>query len=758
MSATPLRSSSEDGWEHAFLELREENERLRRRLRELERQAGQALMRATRLAQVVTLLGRPEGVSGESLALAATDIASLFSADVCALLVGPDDDLALGCQWGVPAHALPERPVALPRALLAKLPDDRVLVSTGELPLPEWLAGCGLAHLAWTRLVGTKGVGIMVVGRRADEPFSREDEAELRAIAYRLATALENERLRAARERQLTRLRRLHALTCALSAAIDPEAVARSLARAAVDDLQASACAVYIARNGGLELVDARGIEAARMPQRLAAHDPAGALGRDVCVLELRDDERLFGVVAVKPAPQAGSELDLVVRSATDVGALALRRALLWERTKEQAKLDSLTGLPAHRAFHERFEELLVSAAGPVSLALIDIDNFKQVNDRFGHPVGDDALRALADVLRAGTRAHDEPFRIGGEEFAVLMPATDATDALRAATRLCEVVRAAPAPVPLTISVGVAQAGLHGSTRDELVAAADAALYRAKRAGKDRAVLATRGDDTASGDRSTQSLARHRLAVIEGGAARARERAEGASGPAGNQPVRPEPQPTGSVSLTPVPATDRVASTAGRPGLEVGGDPLAALLAALRRRDPTTALHDRLALRLVREIGEHAGVERHVVELAEAAATVHALGKLTWPERILRGQRPLSGAEYEVVRYHTLAGEALLRSIGRLDVARVVRQHHERFDGSGYPDGLAADEIPTAARLLHLADALAAMSLDRPYRRALDPAQVRDELQRGRGRQFDPELAAAALSLPGAPFGRSARC
>ncbi len=756
MSATPLRSS-EDGWEHAFLELREENERLRRRLRELERQAGQALMRATRLAQVVTLLGRPEGVSGESLALAATDIASLFSADVCALLVGRDEDLALGCQWGVPAHALPQRPVALPRELLANLPDDRVLVSTGELPLPEWLAGCGLAHLAWTRLVGTKGVGIMVVGRRADEPFSRDDEAELRAIAYRLATALENERLRAARERQLTRLRRLHALTCELSAAIDPEAVARSLARAAVDDLQASACAVYIARNGGLELVDARGVEAARMPSRLAAHAPAAALGDDVCVLELRDEERLFGIVALTPAPQAGSELDLVVRSAADVGALALRRALLWERTKEQAKLDSLTGLPAHRAFHERFEELLASAAGPVSLALIDIDNFKQVNDRFGHPVGDDALRALAGALRAGTRAHDEPFRIGGEEFAVLMPATDAANALRAATRLCEVVRAAPAPVPLTISVGVAQAGLHGSTRDELVAAADAALYRAKRAGKDRAVLATQGAGVASPDRSPQSLARHRLAVIEGGAARARERAEGSAALAGDQPERPEPQPTGSASLTAVPNAS-FTPTAAAPSDEAGGAPLGPLLAALRRRDPTTALHDRLALRLVREIGEHAGVERHVVELAEAAARVHALGKLAWPERILRGQRPLSRGEYEVVRDHTLAGEALLRSIGRFDVARVVRQHHERFDGSGYPDGLAAEEISTAARLLHIADALAAMSLDRPYRRALDPAQVRDELQRGRGRQFDPELAAAALSLPGAPFGRGARC
>lgn len=757
MHQAPLRSS-EDGWEQALLRLREENERLRTCLADVERRASQALMRATRLAQVVSLLGRSDPCGGAPLELAATDIASLFSADICVVLVGPDDDLAIASRWGLAAHASPERPVPLGDELRAALSRDAVLVSMGDMLLPSWLAGYGLAHVAWTRLVGSREVGVIVVGRRADEPFSRADEAELRAVAYRIATAVENEQLRQARETQLRRLRRLHELTVELSAAIDPEAVARCLARAASDGLRASACGVYIARGALLELVDARVSAAGRIPQQLPVREAAASLAADVALLELRDGDQLLGAVALSPAPEPGSELDLVVRNAADIGALALRRALLWERTKEQARLDSLTGLPAHRAFHERLEELLAHGSAPLSLALLDIDDFKQINDRYGHPVGDDALRAVADTLRSGTRGDDEAFRIGGEEFAVVMPATEAASALRAATRLCERVRAIAAPVTLTISVGVAEAGVHGTTRDELIAAADAALYKAKRAGKDRAVLADPPASDAGARGATRSglrgaSERHRLAVIEGGAS---DKTAGGSDEHRAAGDRDEAEAPAIPSRRPHPPADRLrlAQAQGSERTAEGalGPQLAALVAALYRRDPASETHTRLTLRLVREIARQAELDAHTTLLAERAARVQALGKLAWPPEMLRSQRPLDRSGYELVRVHTLAGEALLRGLGAIELARIVRSHHERFDGCGYPDGLHADSIPLAARLLHLAEAIAAMSLDRPYRRALTPAQVAEELAREGGGQFDPDLVDAALSIPGAPF------
>jgi diguanylate cyclase (GGDEF)-like protein/putative nucleotidyltransferase with HDIG domain len=198
------------------------------------------------------------------------------------------------------------------------------------------------------------------------------------------------------------------------------------------------------------------------------------------------------------PSPGLHEGLAGVVAQA----ATALDNARLVETMRHQARHDNLTGLLGHRAFHDALEEGLSREQGHVfTLAMIDIDDFKLVNDLHGHPVGDEALREVANTLRSCVRDHDTIFRVGGEEFAVLIPGLGAEDALPVAERLRAAVAGAAFVLPLRVSIGLVSWPGDASDRDELIELADSALYAAKGAGKDRTFLATpdRQDTSAHG-------------------------------------------------------------------------------------------------------------------------------------------------------------------------------------------------------------------------------------------------------------------
>jgi two-component system cell cycle response regulator len=170
----------------------------------------------------------------------------------------------------------------------------------------------------------------------------------------------------------------------------------------------------------------------------------------------------------------------------------ALDNASLLETMSHQARHDHLTGLLGHRAFQEALDERLgVDGSDPTfTLATIDIDDFKRVNDAHGHPVGDEALCHVAEALNGAVRDQDSVFRVGGEEFAVLLPGLNAQDALPVAERLRSAVAQAPFFPGLRVSIGLASWPQDAPDRAALLASADAALYAAKRAGKDQTVLA----------------------------------------------------------------------------------------------------------------------------------------------------------------------------------------------------------------------------------------------------------------------------
>jgi two-component system cell cycle response regulator len=165
-------------------------------------------------------------------------------------------------------------------------------------------------------------------------------------------------------------------------------------------------------------------------------------------------------------------------------------------------------------------------------------------------------------------------------------------------------------------------------------------------------------------------------------------------------------------------------------------------------RDPATSEHGREVAELVPRVGRLLGIDGDSLEELELAAQFHDIGKVAVPEVILNKPGPLDELERKVMACHVEWGAELLRNLpGCAPIARIVRHHHERYDGGGYPDGLRDGQIPLASRVIAACDAYGAMVSDRPYRRALGRDQAVDELRDNSGTQFDPTAVAAVLEV-----------
>ncbi len=360
------------------------------------------------------------------------------------------------------------------------------------------------------------------------------------------------------------------------------------------------------------------------------------------------------------------------------------------------ARTDSLTGLANRRELEGRFAgELERSTRGgrPLAIVVLDLDWFKEFNDRFGHAAGDGALVQLAEALGRATRTSDVVARLGGEEFAVLAPETDEHEASQLAERLRAEVRAtfARQQEKMTVSCGVAVFPVHGITAGELLHSADRALYEAKESGRDRSVLFQHA---------------------------------GAPG---------EDADRAAVERT----SPRLAS-------------LVSLAESVDRRKGSPANSRRVA-RYAERLARRLNLPEEEVERVRIAALLRDVGEVGVAESILNKQSPLNDEEWRELERHPEIGA---RIVGAAQLGRVgewILSHHERPDGRGYPRGLREHQIPLEGRILAVADAYAAMTADRPYRRRFSPKRARAELQARAGSQFDHDVVAAFLSLEGEP-------
>jgi diguanylate cyclase (GGDEF)-like protein/putative nucleotidyltransferase with HDIG domain len=355
-------------------------------------------------------------------------------------------------------------------------------------------------------------------------------------------------------------------------------------------------------------------------------------------------------------------------------------------RAMRLALTDPLTGLGNHRHFHERLQRELQTAEEqetPLTLCFIDIDNFKTINDRFGHPSGDRVLSQVAGRLRQG----GEAFRLGGDEFALLLVGQDENAALAAANSIVTRIGALDLDHigNVTVSAGVATFPVQGHGRNELIRLADSALYWAKEHGKNRVRL-------------------YRPDVVE-----LAELKRLAAGP------------------------DRAARYRAA----------ASLAQAVDARDTYTGSHSERVSELAARLATRLGLDAEQVELTRLAGSLHDLGKLAIPEEILRKAGELTDSERLVLQRHPQIGFRMLDSLGVDPVAEIVLHHHERWDGAGYPGGLRGEDSPLGARIIFVVDAYDAMTSDRVYRARLSHEEALVELRRCSGTQFDPLIVEA---------------
>jgi diguanylate cyclase (GGDEF)-like protein len=213
----------------------------------------------------------------------------------------------------------------------------------------------------------------------------------------------------------------------------------------------------------------------------------------EMCVPLIFFGEKLGVLILESATPYNFAREDVApLESVADICAGAIKNAHHFQRAEQLAYLDGLTGIYNRRYFEQQISSEIERAAryeGRLAIIMIDIDNFKRLNDEFGHLLGDEVLRQVSTVFKQQLRKVDAVCRYGGEEFAVLMPQTSGGNALEVAEKLRRVVetfRFPGVPVKVTISAGVAEFPSNGRTRDELVAAADAALYASKETGRNR--------------------------------------------------------------------------------------------------------------------------------------------------------------------------------------------------------------------------------------------------------------------------------
>lgn len=365
------------------------------------------------------------------------------------------------------------------------------------------------------------------------------------------------------------------------------------------------------------------------------------------------------------------------------------------QQLRTMAMRDPLTDVLNHRAFQERLDQELSRAARegyPVSLLAVDVDGFKKMNDTWGHAVGDELLRLLARELQATSRSSDIAGRVGGDEFMLILPGTGADDAAATARRLVSAVAVSETGIEgidLTVSVGVAEFPSHAADKVDLVRFADGAMYWAKQCGGSQAAVYSEPRD---------------------------------------QPLSPKED----------------AEQARRLGLI---NTVHALAKAVDAKDAYTHQHSRRVATYAVTVARALGIADDRISSIETAAILHDVGKIGVPESILLKPGPLTAEEIEVMRRHSRLGEQIIAGAGLPEIAIWVCHLHERFDGRGYPDGLAAEEIPFESRILHVVDAFEAMTAVRVYRDALPLEQALHELKANAGKQFDPGLVRLVADL-----------
>jgi len=422
------------------------------------------------------------------------------------------------------------------------------------------------------------------------------------------------------------------------------------------------------------------------------------------CVVGLGDGEDIVGLLLLSGKERGASytygELSFLGTVST-ITSIAVKNACLYERVYYESRTDTLTGVYNYKYFMERIDADF-NACRDDSLALVylDIDDFKLYNQLYGNDEGDTVLCSVAQIITLVTGKNGTVFRVSGKVFAVLLPRYDG----RRALLLAEEIRRRVGQLnsepnrhcykQLTISGGICVYPFAAASAKELMENADMAVYNAKNAGKNTTVI-FKGALPVS-----HQIVERAMDILE----------------------RAENDANSSYK----------ASSAT----------IHALTAAIDAKDNYTGNHSRNVARYSTILATAAGLNDEQVQIIYEAALMHDIGKISIPERILNKTDKLTGDEFDQMKEHVNNAIEMIRHLPSMDyVIPAAIGHHERWDGKGYPRGIAGEDIPISARCLAVADAFDAMTTDRPYRKGLPVEYAADQIEKNAGTQFDPNLA-----------------
>ena len=386
----------------------------------------------------------------------------------------------------------------------------------------------------------------------------------------------------------------------------------------------------------------------------------------------------------------------LVESVALEAGT-ALQNARLYSEAAERANRDSVTKLFNHRAVQEQLHATLARcrrSGGHFSIVMMDLNNFKFFNDTYGHPVGDDVLRNVARALEEASRESDVLGRYGGDEFIMLLPDTGAPGTLEACARIKTALDArylepvAGTRLPISISFGWSTYPADGENVLDLLTAADQHLYNHKRGDASRLISQAK---TANQDEMR----------------RLKNRAVG-----------------GSFGV------------------------LDALVTAIDNKDHYTRHHSEEVTYLSLLVARELGYSEPQLEAVRISGLLHDVGKIAVPDDVLRHPGKLDREQWKIMQQHPVFGALIVKDVPHLDaVSDGIKYHHEKWDGSGYPENLAGENIPVMGRLLAMGDCYSALTTDRPYRKGWTPEAALEEISKCAGTHFDPHLCAIFLRV-----------
>ena len=360
------------------------------------------------------------------------------------------------------------------------------------------------------------------------------------------------------------------------------------------------------------------------------------------------------------------------------------------DELERQATTDPITGLLNHRYGDVALDEALEQArsrGSPLSVLIGDMDDFKLFNDTFGHPLGDEVLRLVAGVFRQMSGDSGIASRYGGDEFLVVLPGADRAAASAFADRL-------------SAAVGVDRVSGQDGRRVPIGLSLGVASFPEDSESKDR--LLVLADAAMYEAKRLGGIDRQEPCVVD----------------------------------------------AGGVGVESVFGALDSLVQAVQYRDHYTKTHSDLVAEYAAKLALRVGFSEEATRAIRIAGILHDVGKLIVPDDILKKPGPLTAEEREVIQRHPLVGETLIRETPFLeDVIQAVGCHHEHYDGAATQGASAGDEIPLLGRALAIADAYSAMSLDRPYRKALSEDEIVAEFEAGAGTKFDPHLVEVFVEM-----------